>query len=301
MFFLGEGAALAGSALWGISSYFYGNIVRSIRPSKMNLVKNIYAACCFGLVCLCFRIPTSGLGMHETVALFLSGMIGIGLGDTVWFLSLKYLPVHSVLVVGTLSPIVTALFAWALIGEALSFFAWISMLLTMCGIVVVVSERQEKSASLAKSDYRTRILGIGLVVLAVLLGAVSNVITRSVFATAEISPFWSGFLRLIAGMLVALFAVVFFRGAAKSDPKVAKVVYLKLLFAASLGTVVGIFCQQTAFKYASAGVAQALMSTTPIFAIGFLFFTGRRPSSRALIGSAIATLGVVGLVLSKDF
>ncbi len=299
MFFWGEAAALAGSALWGISSYFYGGIVRSVRPSQMNLVKNIYAAGCFGLVCLCFRIPFSGIGTHEALALLLSGMIGIGLGDTVWFLALRYLPVHSVLVVGTLSPIVTALFAWGAIGETLSAFAWISMLLTMCGIVVVVSERQEKSETTATNDYRTRVLGIGLVVLAVLLGAVSNVITRSVFANAEISPFWSGFLRLTAGMLVALFSVVFFRGPPKSEPKAPGGVYFKLLFAASLGTVLGIFCQQTAFKYASAGVAQALMSTTPIFAMVFLVFTGRRPSFRALTGSAIATLGVVGLVLSK--
>jgi drug/metabolite transporter (DMT)-like permease len=296
MLFVGEIAALTGSALWGISSHLYGTVVRELSPTKMNLIKNVFAAACFGLVCFLFRISPSGLGWHEAGALLLSGVIGIGLGDTVWFLSLRFLPVHSVLVIGTLSPIISAVLAWLTIGELLSISSWLCMAITVAGIALVVSESQKRAAD-ARFSSSMRLAGIGLVVLAVVLGAVSNVITRSVFVVAEVSPFWSGFLRLFAGSVVAFFSVAFMRVKRGAQPRVSLGLYGRLLGGASLGTVVGIFCQQTAFQHTSVGVAQALMSVTPVFSIVFAIATGKRPSRRSLFGSLIATVGVVGLVV----
>lgn len=295
MLLVGEIAALTGSALWGISSHLYGSVVRELSPSFMNFVKNVFAALCFGCVCLVFRIAPFGLGWHETGALLLSGVIGIGLGDTVWFLALRFMPVHTVLVVGTVSPLVSAILAWLTIGESLSVASWICMAITVSGIALVVSEPQKRQAD-ARFTPSMRLVGIGLVVLAVLLGAVSNVITRSVFVSAEISPFWSGFLRLLAGSVVAFFFVVFMRIKRGAGSAVSLGVYGRLLVGASLGTVLGIFCQQLAFQHTSVGVAQALMSVTPVFSIIFAVITGQRPSFRSLTGSLIATVGVVGLV-----
>jgi len=62
-----------------------------------------------------------------------------------------------------------------------------------------------------------------------------------------------------------------------------------------LGTVFGIWLQQTSFKLSlNVGVASTLLSTSPLFVLPITAALGERVTWRAVIG---ATVGVLGIAL----
>jgi drug/metabolite transporter (DMT)-like permease len=65
---------------------------------------------------------------------------------------------------------------------------------------------------------------------------------------------------------------------------------------AFLGTYLAIYLQQTALKYAEAGVAQALTSTSPLFVLPLAAVLGDPISFRAIGGVVVALVGVGILV-----
>ena len=67
----------------------------------------------------------------------------------------------------------------------------------------------------------------------------------------------------------------------------------KLLPAIAIGTWLGIWCSQIAFKNSDIAIAQTLLATSPLFAIPFVWlFLGHPPTIRAWIGTLIAVLGL---------
>jgi len=65
---------------------------------------------------------------------------------------------------------------------------------------------------------------------------------------------------------------------------------------AFFSTYLALWLQQTAFKYAETGVAQALSSTSPLFVLPVAALVGERVTVRAMVGAAIAIAGVVILL-----
>lgn len=62
--------------------------------------------------------------------------------------------------------------------------------------------------------------------------------------------------------------------------------------AAFFGTYLGIWLQQIALKYTAAGIAQALLATSPLFVLPMAGLLGERISPRSIGGVAIALTGV---------
>ena len=69
-----------------------------------------------------------------------------------------------------------------------------------------------------------------------------------------------------------------------------------IILAAFLGTYLGIFLQQTALKYAPAGIAQARTSTSPLFILPLAVVGGEKVSLRAVVG-VVAAIGGISLLL----
>ena len=72
----------------------------------------------------------------------------------------------------------------------------------------------------------------------------------------------------------------------------------QLITATFLGTYLGMWLQQTAFKFSQAGIATTLSSTSPIFILPFAILTKERLSPRAILGAFVAIGGVTLLFLS---
>ncbi|RAM48761.1 MAG: EamA family transporter, partial [Hapalosiphonaceae cyanobacterium JJU2] len=139
--FQGEIAALSAACLWAIASVVYGRLGERIPPVQLNFMKGIVA-----IALLILTIVLSGelfpnIPPTPLCLIFLSGIVGIGLGDTVFFASINTLGPRRALLMGTLAPPITAIGAMIFLQEKLNLSAWCGILLTILGVAWVVTER----------------------------------------------------------------------------------------------------------------------------------------------------------------
>ncbi len=290
----GELAALAAAWVWAMATVLFGHLGKQLPPSVLNLAKGLVALVLVIITLLVLQRAPEGLDGRAWGLLLVSGVLGIGVGDTLYFTSINRLGPRRALLLETLSPPLGALLALGFLGEVLSLRAWAGISLTVLGVVWVISERVPAGAALVRPSWRDTIFGV----LAALTSALAAVLSRAALADTMIDPFWSTLVRLGGGLAILL--IILRRQGPWPTPQQLvpnRRVLGWLLLAAFLGTYLGIYLQQTAFKFAPTGIAQALLSTGPLFVLPLAAAMGDRVSGRA-IGGALLALGGVWLLVS---
>lgn len=321
--FVGGAAALTAASLWAAATLMFGRLGKQLSPLVLNLVKGVFAlifiaitlvaqSTVSGRVTLPSQTPTA------TVYLLLSGGIGIGLGDTAYFSAINTLGVRKALLLETLAPPVAAVLAWIFLSETLSLLSVTGIVLTLIGIAWVISERTPGT------DHTKRGAGIRVALLAVFCQASGAVLSRAALADTVVDPLWSSLLRLVAGIVfmgaIALIQPYRLGEYEAAKPPIAGIqshrpndiwqnrwqqsirnlktpsLLLGVGMAAFFGTYLGIWLQQISLKYTAAGIAQALLATSPLFVLPMAAMLGDRITWRALLGALIA-LGGVWLLL----
>ena len=82
-------AALASAASWALGTVLWRKIGEEISPFSMNLSKGIVGSLFLAAAFLVIR--PEPMSMHDFFYLGISGVLGITLGDTFFFLSLMHL------------------------------------------------------------------------------------------------------------------------------------------------------------------------------------------------------------------
>ncbi|MBE9188861.1 DMT family transporter [Gloeocapsopsis crepidinum LEGE 06123] len=283
----GEFAALSAAFLWAMASVIYSRIGQQIHPLELNLFKGAIA-----VVLLLFTILISGdilpaLALNNYFLLILSGMLGIGLGDSAFLTALKYLGARRTLLIETLAPPLTAILALLFLQEQLSLAAWCGIITTILGVAWVLSERVPGTST----HHSTHLLrGIGFGILAAIALSTGAILSRAVFATTSISSLWAALLRLMGGLLILIPWVGIKR---RSQVKLPSLQITTAIFLASFaGTYLGIWLQQTAIKFTAAGIALTLTNTSPLFVLPIAAAMGERISFRAIAGVGVAIAGI---------
>ena len=117
--------------------------------------------------------------------------------------------------------------------------------------------------------------------------------SRGALLNTTVDPLWSGLLRITAGAIV-LVILVGSRGSISQQlrPLRSRQILPLLIIAAFLGTYLAIWLQQVAFKFTPAGIAQALLATSPLFVLPIAASLGDRVTGRAVLGVLIAIAGI---------
>jgi drug/metabolite transporter (DMT)-like permease len=294
---LGEIAALSAAFFWALASAIYSKLGQTLSPVLLNLSKGVVAMALLTLTLAINAEPIPTIAITPLIALSLSGIVGIGIGDTLYFETMRCLGVRLTLLFGVLTPSVTAVLALVLLHESLSSWAWVGMSLTLAGIAWVIQERTSGAVPIARSQV-TRGIGLGLV--SVLIFAMSALLARSALAETPVTPLWGALIRLGAGVASLMVVAITKPKALKGWQQLGdKAVGLPLAGAAFLGTYLGIWFQQVGFKYAPVGIAQTLLATSPIFILGMARLAGQKVTVQSWVGSAIALAGVSLLLLLR--
>ena len=289
--YIGELSALTAAFLWAISSVVYSLLGQRISPLQLNFLKGIIAIA-FILITLLFQgIIVDNWKTFSVVLLSISGIIGIGLGDTAYFLALNNLGARRTLLLETLTPPLSALLAWILIGETLNTIAWCGILLTLLGIAWVISER----SALEINNNLLIVKGVMWGILAAVTQAGGSVLSRVALLNSDITPLESSLIRLVAGTGIAfLLAAIPWNQKSSSQPInfLSFRIMGTITLAAFGSTYLGIWLQQTSLKFAPTGIAQTLLATSPIFVIPIALIMKEKVSLRSILGVLIAITGI---------
>ena len=287
---IGEIAALTAAFLWALSSVVYSFLGQKIPPLQLNFFKGIIAIVLI-LLTLGIQNGLTPIAPLPLTLLAISGLVGIGMGDTAYFFALNNLGARRTLVLETLSPPLGALLTFITIGEVISPLAWCGIFLTLLGVIWVISEQT------VEISYSDRKHGIIWAILAALSQAIGAVLSRLALLGSDINPLESSLIRILAGSAIALMLAqlpIFSKGQTlKNTIKSFSRRTVTIIFFAALGsTYLGIWLQQTSLKFAPTGIAQTLLATSPLFIIPITLMMGEKVSWRSVFGVMIALAGI---------
>lgn len=288
-YYLGELAALTAALLWAVSSTIYSWVGIRVPPVMLNFYKGVVA---IALISLTLWWRGEGIGNIEAPGityLLLSGVIGIGLGDTAFFLALNSLGARRTLLLETLSPSLGGLLAWFWLGESLGFTAWVGILLTTLGVAWVISERTVARVNHHSTPTLGMIWGVG----AALAQAIGSVLSRFALVQSDISPLWSTLFRLSAAVTCLIPLLLLNQGSNKINTPSWSFRLIGIIILTACGsTYLGIWLQQTSLKFTPVGVAQTLLATSPLFILPIAHCLGEKISLRSTLGAFLALGGI---------
>ncbi|MEM6330819.1 MAG: DMT family transporter [Planctomycetota bacterium] len=292
----GELAALAAAAAWAVSTVLFRRLGTAIPPLPLNLCKGALAMPLLGAVLLLSPGARAGAELWGVGLLALSGVVGIGVGDTAFFAALNRLGERrTILMAETLAPPMTTGIALVVLSEWLGPVAVAGIVVTIAGVAWVVVERSAET----RVDPRDARRGVLCGLLAAGCQAVGAVMSRAVLTQTEIDPWLSSFVR-IGGGVAALLVWMPIAGQPYTPAALrSRRVWPGVVAATLVGTFVGLYFQQLSLQRVSAGVSQTLGATSTLRVLPIVALQGERLTVRACLGAAVAVAGVAMLVLTS--
>ncbi len=293
--FLGEISALLTAILWSGTSVAFSGAAQRIGSLQLN-INRLFLAALFLFLTIIFSGASLSLTTAQIMHLSISGIIGLVIGDSFLFRAYQFIgPRHGMLLM-SLAPAMTAIMAYFVLGEVVSLLGIFGMLITIGGIALVVSEKNE----IPTSNYKIDKTGIFLGVMAALGQAAGLIFAKFAFNIGEINGFVATFIRIFSSIVV-FFPLVLLSGKYKnpvtlykSDTKALKMTILGSI----LGPYLGITCSLIAVAYTKVGIAATLMSTVPIIMLPVAVFIQKEKLTwRGIIGAFLAVAGVAILFL----
>lgn len=281
-------AALAAALCWTLASSLWRRLRTSLSSARLNLLKNLLALTLQLPLLAAFgpwAVPPGPL-----LLLALSGVVGIALGDSLFFAALRRLGTRRTLTIEAGGPALTALAGAVVLGEGLQAVQWLGIGLISAAVLLVV--RRQPPPSARPGDVG---LGVLLAFGALVCGSTGALLARSALRAEGLPPLQAATVRLACAALVML---PLLRGLPwpppRPRPQGAR--WPLVLVATLLGTSAGIVLQQAALQRLPGGVAVALMATAPVMALPLARWEGDRPGG-AGVAAALMALAGVGLSL----
>lgn len=293
--FIGELSALLTSFLWSGTSFAFASASIRVGPLQVNINRMILASILLISTILIFGFEYD-LSQTQIKNLVISGIIGLVLGDTFLFQSYKDIGARLSMLVMASAPGMAAILAFFFLNEVLSTLAVTGMIITIGGIVLVVSEKND----LKEASSNIRLTGIIYAVLASLGQAGGLIFAKFAFDEGEINGFVATFVRIFSAVVILLFIAALF-GRYKNPVRLYrndKKALLATLIGTVLGPYLGITFSLIAIIHTKVGIAATLMSLMPVIMIPISrYYYRERLSWRAITGAVIAVAGVAILFL----
>lgn len=279
------GLSLLSACSWALGAILWGKLGERLSSYSMNLAKTAIGTFFLGVVLLFAGIEP--IPARSIVFLALSGILGIAVGDTFFFLALMRLGPRRASLMGALNPVAIAVAAAALLGERPTPGAWAGILATTFGVGWVMWERSSTGLGpeSGSSGVRWGLLSVLCTAGAVLLAKVGVASVPTAHAT------W---IRLLAGSAgLALW------GASRSqlggwvDPFRRGTLLAKVAVVVVIVVFGGFWLSLVALKHIDAAIAGALNATGPLFILPMsVIFMKEKLTLRAVLGTGIAVGGV---------
>ncbi len=285
---LGAIAALGSGAAWALGSILFRTLADQTSALGLNLAKGL-----LGLIYLGAALAWVGLSPMDTrsaVFLALSGIIGIAVGDTLFFMALVRLEPRKTVLLATVGQVLTVVLALLILGERPSAGAWLGILIVIGGVTWVMSEQADDGG-------HTSTAGIWLGVGAATCMSVGVILAK--IGVSSVPALQATTVRMAAGM-AGLLAVGLTRGALGSwlRPLCTRAHLTRLAWADIVIIGGGFYLSMLALELTDATLASVLCATEPLFVLPLaVWLLKEKLSLRAALGAGVAVGGVALIVI----
>jgi len=149
---IGEIAALGAAFSWTISAILYKKALSKTKPISANIVRLV----CTSIILVAFMTAIGKFGvltslpMYAFVLASISGIIGLGLGDTFYMTSLKLIGVARAVPITCTYPLFGLLWAVLLLEEAVTLSVLLGAAAIVFGVWLLRQERDKDNAETQK-------------------------------------------------------------------------------------------------------------------------------------------------------
>jgi drug/metabolite transporter (DMT)-like permease len=297
---MGEIASLLTSICWVLSALFFTEGGKRVGSMVVNRVRMVFGLVLLALVnwLLFGELIPLNAEPERWLWLGLSGLFGLALGDIFLFQSFLWIgPRRAMLIIAGV-PVLNTLLAWLFFSEVLTIYAYVGIAVTVAGIFLVLSEKEDENDILAK-DRKNFSKGLVFCLLGALgqsagmllarhgvggdFPALTGTLIRAVVATLV---FW--LLALMTGKVKKTVAAV------KDDRRAL----LWIALGSLAGPFLGIWLSLTGLKFTDVGIASTLQALAPVIMLPVAHYLYKeRITGRAVLGTLLSLSGVAVLFL----
>ncbi len=302
-------AAFLSTILFSISGVSGARTAKLIGGTEANFWRLTLAGCFLGVWSYGFGI---GLGGDSLPLFLLSGVVGIGLGDSAYFQGLPRLGSRlSLLLLECLAPPFGAAIEWLWLGTTLTTREIFCGLVILAGVGIALTPGRH-----VKNTPGELFSGTVFCTVAAFATALGAVLSRKAYAVATAAGNApdggnAAFQRVLGGLVVAGVVLLL---AKQRELKVQTRAPLSLVNEAArrkwrgawawvlvnslAGQTLGVSCMQWALFTTPTGIVLSIIAVTPIVVIPFSWIIeGERPTVHSIAGGIVAVAGVIALTL----
>ena len=284
---LGEIAALLTAIFWTITALAFESASIKVGSLSVNVIRLFIALvflCIYTFISRGIPFPVDATG-YQWFWLLMSGFVGFVFGDLFLFKSYTVIGSRFAMLIMTLAPCFAAFLGWLVLGERLTFFNYLGMLLTFVGIALAVFSKESDTAKFSlKLSPKGILLAFG--------GAVGQAsgLVLSKLGMQDYDPFAATQIRIVAGIFGFSLLVTYLR----RWPRVIKALshrraMVGITTGSFFGPFLGVSFSLLAVQFTETGIASTIMAIVPVLII---------PPAILIYKQKVTWLEAVGALLS---
>lgn len=294
---IGEFAALGAAISWAVAPIMYKKALAGASPFSANIMRCATNAAVLVIVLVASGLTSvlAQLPLPTLAVVIVSGIVGLGLGDTVYMFALKSVGVARAVPLASTYPLFSLLWATMLLGQAVTATAILGMILILSGIWLLSRERGDSTIHF---HGRTVVTGVGLSLLTALVWSVSiTLMDYAVTMPGVVNSLEANYAIVtvrIAGMALVLLALSPLLDRGRGFLKLSWRAIALLCIGGLVANGLGWLLMNYSFLNIAEAQAVPISSTTPLFSMiaGFMLFHEKMTRNNTL-GALLIVLGVV--------
>jgi len=293
--YIGETCAVTVAILWAFAVILFKKSGERVHPIALNIFKTLFAFVLMFFTMLILRVPFYRPVMaRDYLILLVSGILGIGVAETLFFKSLNMLG-------ASLSAIAGCMYSPFVVGLSVMFLGENFSLLQILGGVFIISAivfigLRKNIANIAPRDLR---IGIVLAILANAAIAVGIVIIKPLLSYTPLA--WAIEVRLLGGIIgLAVIVAIYPQRRIMVASLLKSGRWFYTVSSSFLGNYIALMLWVAGMKYTQASTASVLNQSSQIFIFIFAaIFLREKITWQKLIGLIIGVSGLFLVVLGQ--
>ncbi|MGQ9507068.1 MAG: DMT family transporter [Candidatus Bathycorpusculaceae bacterium] len=293
---IGELAALGAALSWTFSAVLYKEALLKTKPISANIVR---LTCTSAILVICLIVlgkleVLTNLPLNAVFLACISGIIGLGFGDTLYMYSLKLIGVARAVPITCIYPLFNLLWSILLLEETITASVVLGALIIVLGIAIL--SRKEKKENLQKIHKGNLIKGVASALVTALMWSISITLMDMAITLPETSSIDNALaINTIRTMAIAVLLLV---AAPIIDRnfgflKMQRKTLAMLIFGGIIALGLGWFFLAYSFVLTSEARAVPISSTTPLFStLSATILLHEHVTSKNVVGAVMVVAGI---------